>query len=260
MAQVKGSRLALIWVWLGLCFWAWAQPAPSSPTPEQVCRDNLQLLLRSLERYAKDHQNRYPSNLQELVPQYLVQMPRCPLEPDSYTRYSVLTHEPERAFVMCSARQHQLKPPDYLGISSDRGQEAPFAHPADPSICRRTLVQLSQDLAGQRDVHLGYPNSLKQPVRCSCGDPIRYVLRSGGQDYLAYCPGAAHLGSGLAPFSPYVDSHGLHEENLVLDPPRPPRLAPRGLSLGYRVAAGVAVLAIGVVLGSVLRRRRVSLD
>jgi hypothetical protein len=236
-----------------------AQPQPKV-SPEQTCRDNLQVLLRATEKYAKDHQNRYPNRLQELVPQYLVQLPRCPLELDSYIRYSVLAHDPERVFLICSSRQHQLSPPDYLALSSDRGQERPFGSPADPSICRRVLVQLGQDLASKKHPQRGYPATINPNVRCSCGDSLRYKLRGGGMDFVAFCPGGAHLGSGLAPFSPYLDSQGLHEENLVLASPQSSRPASSGLGLGYKLAGGLALLTLLGMGASVLRRQRIRLD
>lgn len=42
------------------------------------CRENLALLGRALEAYARDHQGAFPSRLGELSPTYLGDLPRCP--------------------------------------------------------------------------------------------------------------------------------------------------------------------------------------
>lgn len=230
-------------------------------SPEQKCSDNLQLLLNSLTRYGKDHENRYPDKLEDLVPRYLSELPKCPLGGASYSRYSVMDHEPERAVLICSYPAHALKPPDYLLLSSDRGIESPFAHLSDPSICRRTLVQLLQNVEQQRSKLNRYPERLQPEALCSCGDPIQYQPLEEGKSFLAYCPGAAHLGSGLAPFSPSIGPGGLQERSLLLPPPSSEAPRARGMS-GFTLAAGGAAVAIllGLGLSAMMRRRRVRLD
>lgn len=239
------------------CFFCLITAAFSqTPGDEQKCSDNLQLLLRSLAKYGKDHRNHYPDRLQELVPRYLSQLPQCPLGGESYSRYSVIRHNPERAVLICDYPSHNLKPPDYLVLSGDRGMETPFSRVADPSICRRTLVQLAKRLEQEQARLKQFPQTLSRDVRCSCGDPIQYHLVDEGRSYIAFCPGAAHLGSGLAPFSPFVTPEGLKEESLFLGQPVPPPQPLSGLSSGGIAAAGVAVLIlVGLFLHSKLQRR-----
>ncbi|MBT9586406.1 hypothetical protein IV102_23890 [bacterium] len=235
---------------------AWTQ----GPGDEQKCSDNLQLLLRSLAKYGKDHQNHYPDKLQDLVPRYLSQLPACPAGGATYARYSVIRHDPERAVLICSYPSHNLKPPDYIVLSGDRGSETPFSRLADPSICRRTLVQLGVKLE-QEKARLGqYPQSLVNELRCSCGDAIQYHPLEAGKSYVAYCPGAAHLGSGLAPFSPYLTPAGLKEDNLVIGPPLPPAQPLTGLSRSSLAALGVAVSILLVLFVLSMRRKRIQLD
>lgn len=235
--------------------------AAQEQTPEQKCSENLQLLLSSLTRYSKDHQNRFPDKLEELVPRYLSELPKCPLGGASYAGFSTIAHEPERAVLLCSYPGHDVKPADYLVLSSDRGIESPFAHTSDPSICRRSLVQLLQNAEQQRSKLNRYPEKLRPETMCSCGDPIQYQPLENGKSFIAFCPGAAHLGSGLAPFSPSIGPNGLQESNLLLPPPgghaghsKPPS--------GATLAAGGAALAVllGLGLSTMMRRRRVRLD
>ncbi|MBN9419375.1 hypothetical protein ABS71_12050 [bacterium SCN 62-11] len=235
--------------------------AAQEQSPEQKCSDNLQLLLSSLNRYSKDHQNRFPDKLEDLVPRYLSELPKCPLGGASYSRYSSTEHNPERAMLICSFPGHALKPPDYLMLSSDRGIESPFAHISDPSICRRSLVQLLQNVETQRSKLNRYPERLQPEVMCSCGDPIQYQALEKGKSFLAYCPGAAHLGSGLAPFSPSIGPGGLQERSLLLPPPTSDAPAHKGLSGTWLAAGGVAVATLlGLGLSTMMRRRRVRLD
>lgn len=244
--------------WLCLAWPGLAQ----EQSPEQKCSDNLQLLLSSLSRYGKDHQNRFPDKLEDLVPRYLSELPKCPMGGSSYATYSTVGHEPERAVLVCSYPAHAMKPPDYMVLSSDRGMESPFAHVSDPSICRRSLVQLLQNVEQQRSKLNHYPERLQPESLCSCGDPIQYQPLKEGKSFIAFCPGAAHLGSGLAPFSPSIGPGGLQERSLLLPPPsaEPPR-SKGGLS-GTALAAGGAALAILLGLGgsAMMRSRRVRLD
>ncbi len=257
MATVRRWLLILVTL-LGLAFPALPQ---DQQTPEQRCSDNLQTLLSSLSRYAKDHQNRFPDKLEDLVPRYLSELPKCPRGGASYSRFSSLEHDPERAVLICSYPNHLLKPADYLVLSSDRGIEAPFAHPSDPSICRRTLVQLLQNVEGQRSKLGRYPERLRPESMCSCGDPIQYQPLQDGKTFIAYCPGAAHLGSGLAPFSPSIGPGGLQERSLLLPPPSTEPPPTKGFS-GTALAAGILAVAVLVGLGvsAMMRGRRVRLD
>lgn len=242
--------------WFCLSGLGWSQ----DPASEQRCSDNLQLLLSSLSKYSKDHQSRFPDKLEDLVPRYLSELPRCPLGGAGYTRYSSIEHEPERAVLICSYPGHKLSPPDYLVLSSDRGLESPFGHPSDPSVCRRSLVQILQNV--EQDKHkLGrYPEKLHPEVMCSCGDPIQYQPLNEGQSFIAYCPGAAHLGSGLAPFSPSVSPGGLQERSLFLDLPGQ-KSKPKGTSTLTLVLGSSAMLVlIGLAGSAMMRRRRVRLD
>ena len=220
---------------------------------EKECRDNLELLMRSARKYAKDHQGDFPPNLQDLVPKYLATLPHCPLgNSDSYSRYSATGNHPPRLVLICASPNHALSPPDYLVLSSDREWEKPFSNQADPSLCRRALVTLGQSLE-KSHTRLGYyPPKLDQPIDCSCGDPIRYQPSSDGKSFLAHCPGASHLGSGLAPFSPRLTPRGLQEDSLLIGQPEP---APRPRT-SIPKSAWLAVTAVGVALAVFFLRPR----
>lgn len=278
----------MVWLWLVGCSALWAQPALNDV---QQCRDNLHLLGESLGKYARDHHGEFPKDLAELQPTYLTQLPRCPLQGD-YQRISVLEHHPERALLICSSPHHSLNPGDYLVLTVEMGEgpppsgtpsptpspaptprpgassalqfgrlELPFARAADPVPCRHRLIQLSQRLAAARASQGRYPESVGE-VRCSSGDLIRYRCLDGGENFIAYCPGAAHLGSGLAPFRPCLDRGGLHEENLYLSPPSSKAPQPEADS-GSTFQVVVASLAVVTLLGLLVQRfqkRRVRLD
>lgn len=253
-----------------ICLWlltqfAVAQPStPSAADPVDVhCRDNLQTLLHAIEKYARTHNGRYPSMLSELVPDQLKELPVCEAGgEDSYSLYSVLDEEPPRAVLICAYPGHRINGIDYLVISSDRGTETPFLRTADPVPCRRTLLALREKLATIYQTQHKYPPRLDEIVRCSCGDPIQYWVSADGETYQAYCPGAAHLGAGLAPFNPRVDPTGLQEQNLLLSPPgqtvhsEPPPQTPTWML----VLAGVAFLVILVLAFQWLRPKAVRLD
>lgn len=229
---------------------AWSQAGESTPHPADIqCRDNLQTLLHGIEKYARAHQGRYPALLSEMVPSQLKELPTCELGgPESYTLYSVLENDPSRAVLICSYPGHRLNGIDYLVLSSDRGTETPFLRVADPSTCRRALLTLGQKMQQLRDGNHTYPPKLDQMLRCSCGDPIQYWASPDGSDYQAYCPGAAHVGAGLAPFSPHISPRGLEEQNLLLSPPgttaAPPPPPPTPTWMYLLAAASLLVIAV----------------
>jgi len=234
---------------------------PTAVDNDQQCRNNLQILLRGLTQYARDNKGDYPTNLDKLVPRYLSKIPTCPADPkEGYLRYSVVANQPPRATLICSNARHQLTPPDYLVLSSDRGEESPFGHKADPSICRRTLVTLAQQLQEVKGAGGLYPSSLSEVPRCSCGDAIQYTPLKNRQEFFAFCPGAAHLGSGLAPFSPSLGPRGLQEDSLLLTLPTSITRS-EGLGWPLIIASGFAVGIILVLLvQAFLRRRPIRLD
>lgn len=236
-------------------------PAQDVSASERACRDNLELLMRSARKYAKDHQGRMPESLQQLVPKYLASLPRCPLSTsDSYSHYTRLGNDPPRLVLICACANHELSPPDYLVLSSDREWEKPFTNQADPSLCRRTLVTLGQELERSRTQLGHYPPRLEKPLDCSCGDPIRYSPSSDGQSFIAYCPGAAHLGSGLAPFSPALTPRGLQEDNFWLGTPRAPTVSSSGHPGWPVLATGTALLLLTAWLFRPKRARPIRLD
>lgn len=242
----------------------WSQSGEATPVQADIrCRDNLQTLLHGIEKYARTHEGRYPSMLSEMVPGQLKELPTCELGgAESYTQYSVLENEPSRAVLICSYPGHRLNGTDYLVLSSDRGTETPFERPADPASCRRVLLSLGQKMQQLRDSNRTYPPKLDDTLRCSGGDPIQYWASPDGSDYQAYCPGASHVGSGLAPFSPHISPRGLEEQNLLLSPPGitaappPPPETPTWMLL---VGAG-ALLVIVVIAVQAARPRARRLD
>lgn len=256
--------LGKIWISLAVLWCCSVATFAQSPAPldnDQQCRNNLQILLRGLTQYARDNKGLYPSGLEKLVPRYLSKIPTCPADPkEGYVRYSVVANQPPRAALICSNARHNISPPDYLVLSSDRGEESPFTHKADPSICRRTLVTLGQQLQEARGAGGLYPTSLTEVPRCSCGDAIQYTALENRKEYFAFCPGAAHLGSGLAPFSPSLSPRGLQEDSLLLTLPVS-QSSPEGLGWPLIIASGLAVGIILVLLvQAFLRRRPIRLD
>ena len=80
------------------------------------CRDNLVLIAGALKHYGAEHPGLLPDNLQQLVPQYLSELPQCPASgTDSYSKSyfwenrSFGVHQPRKVVfeVFCLGHHHK---------------------------------------------------------------------------------------------------------------------------------------------------------
>lgn len=77
---------------------------------QKACQANINLLSAQVESYYLDHQHTYPPDIEALVPQYIKQVPVCPLHPDKNDAYTIT----ETGEVKC--KYH-----DDLNSKEDRG-------------------------------------------------------------------------------------------------------------------------------------------
>ncbi|MFP4498726.1 MAG: type II secretion system protein [Vulcanimicrobiota bacterium] len=88
------------------------------------CRSNLKILGTAIEMYKTDN-NKYPSFLNELTPDYLKNIPCCPENLNKYYVYhTYLDEKGEYQFVVyCQGNNHSLKEkkPDYPQFRSVGG-------------------------------------------------------------------------------------------------------------------------------------------
>lgn len=77
-----------------------------SLTPDSHCHINIRNLASALQRYAADHEAKFPTDLGVLAPDYMTVVPRaCPVTRLAY-HYQVKPR-PEGFEVMCLGRAHQ---------------------------------------------------------------------------------------------------------------------------------------------------------
>lgn len=74
-----------------------------------ACESNLRNLATAIEVYATEHNHQVPSSLDDLVPQFVAAIPRCPSAgtPDAYRDGYASVQVPEAAYtVSCSGAFH----------------------------------------------------------------------------------------------------------------------------------------------------------
>lgn len=79
------------------------------PTRElKGCKTNLKQLATALEMYSCDHQGRYPKSLAELVPQYVISLPKCPAAGvETYSSGLTTASQPDIFSLQCTGHFHQ---------------------------------------------------------------------------------------------------------------------------------------------------------
>lgn len=83
--------------------------AHEKPTRElKGCKTNLKHLATALEMYSCDHQGHYPKSLAELVPQYVISLPKCPAAGvDTYSCGLATASQPAMFTVHCKGNFHK---------------------------------------------------------------------------------------------------------------------------------------------------------
>lgn len=174
--------------------------------PTSACQSNLKNLASALEMWADDHRGGYPGQLDQLVPIYLKEIPRCPAAGrDTYsTNYRRWRH-PDDFGLCCSGSNHlRVMGANLPAYTSCAGLVAWQARQCTPDPCRADLVRLGQALQAYRHRHGHYPDKLTHLLpdqlsslpSCSAGS---FVYRGGGE---ISCPAEAHLTSGLDFYQP----------------------------------------------------------
>jgi hypothetical protein len=94
------------------------------PTRElKGCKTNLKHLATALEMYSCDHQGHYPKSLAELVPQYVISLPKCPAAGvETYSSGLATASQPDIFSLQCTGHFHQkarqpINCPQYFNCS-----------------------------------------------------------------------------------------------------------------------------------------------
>jgi len=98
--------------------WGWMAALARQRRAEQMgmeCRLKIEVLATQCEMYAKDHEGKFPSRIEDLVPKYLPRIPVCPASGQAHLLVSTATGY----FVSCpNPNSHGLKK---FGYASDKG-------------------------------------------------------------------------------------------------------------------------------------------
>lgn len=231
--------------------------------PRQECHQSLGRLAALIENYARDHESRYPNNLEELVPDYLLEIPVCPyLQTESWSP-TYLTSSDRKVYGLVCTLDHRAMGPCYPGESG-----MPFGTGDDPYLeqCRETLrakgafVQSHFDKHGQlpEDLKSFHPTMIRSKAEArffqACESQQRLVVGPNGS-FQILCAGMTHVvKDGLLPLEPRFDSRSktLTKRKLRCFVPQP---APpwRGQLVG-----SIVVLAISLELVRRRHQRRVN--
>lgn len=72
-----------------------------------LCQQNLRNIAVALEEYKKEHDGKYPRNLDSLIPEYLKQIPKCPsAEKDTYSSGYEVNGEGDAFTLYCKGLNH----------------------------------------------------------------------------------------------------------------------------------------------------------
>ncbi len=125
--------LALGWLLVHLAATTLIQARANSSVPvTRVCQSQVRNIATGLEMWAEDHHGRYPSRLQQLVPDYLYRIPRCPAAGrDTYSPGYQVTSSPARFTVVCFGHNHAADDvfPNNPSYDSQTGVEVHYQRP-----------------------------------------------------------------------------------------------------------------------------------
>ena len=77
------------------------------PDDLTLCKINLKNLGTALEMYASDHQSRYPSRLEQITPEYLRKLPKCPSSgQETYSSSYQVSADSADFSLRCSNKNH----------------------------------------------------------------------------------------------------------------------------------------------------------
>lgn len=89
------------------------RPARPAAGGRLTCPANIQILQNAIQHFRDDHQGRPPSELGELIPQYLMAVPSCPQAGfDTYSvGYRLQPHDAQHPYTLeCHGEHHQPQP------------------------------------------------------------------------------------------------------------------------------------------------------
>lgn len=187
-------------------------PALAAPAPglRTECKYNLRKIGVAAQTFSNRHNGRYPTNLSQLIPEYLEEIPSCPYaEWDTYSSTYRTTLDRRYYAVACTEpHPRQEGESAFLGYSATTGVAAVLAHDR-PDRCARQLAQLGALCATYRQKHGALPKSPEQlssspKPEADKNRAVALSLRPDGSFQLTCL--RFHLDQGLAPLEPRFDS------------------------------------------------------
>lgn len=224
-----------------------------SQGPVSACQSNLKNLATALEMWSSDHRGRYPKRLDQLVPTYLREIPRCPVaHHDTYSHNYRSWSNPDDYILCCTGAHHVavLGGPNLPAYTAEAGLISWGANLKSPALCEEPLHEVSRALLAYQRKWGVYPRHLWQLKphyltslpRCSGGDLVYH-----GQGRVS-CPMEAHLAWDLSYFEPsWSPEEGLTHRKLREDVSLPRPVRENNLPL-------VWTLCLLVILASCARR------
>jgi hypothetical protein len=99
-------------------------PEPLTQDELPSCQDSLKNLATALEMYSTDNAGRYPTSLQQLMPNYLLRPPVCKVAGlDTYSRAYAVAQRPDAFTCICEGEHHHGEglEPNFPQYSSTTG-------------------------------------------------------------------------------------------------------------------------------------------
>jgi len=172
-----------------------------------------------MERYSKDHGGLYPQSFLQLVPDYIENLPVCPVaKDDTYSRSLEVSNKEANFSFYCSGDHHlgvkldealEKTPADYPRYT---GKEGLFLSPVD----KRTLVVTpspSPTSGGDTEISIvGFFGQDQEFVESQLGPAGEFITRSGPKDAVVGLADYTERGVEVQYWNGKVSSVTLHTE------------------------------------------------
>lgn len=195
----------LLFIALACLFLFQEEPEPG------VCSSSLEKITEALLRYCSDHQGRYPSELAELVPDYLPRIASCPECPRHSILPSYTCTASRRGFAVWCPNRHYYGPHDFVinAFAGDHQRIDSSFFNQDPDLCKSLLEEEGRLIGeylkahnGQRPEHRLVEDSVERPT-CRSAHVVTYRTDNSFQ---VVCLSANHLYAGIKPLQPRYSS------------------------------------------------------